>query len=238
MLLKVENLTVRHNQKDLVEQANLEINKGEIKALIGPNGSGKSSLAYAIAGRPDYKVIEGNIFYNGKSINNTTASERAKLGIYLMFQSAPHIDGVRVRDVVSSIASALNRDPAKMVGKVEKAMGFFNMDSQFLSRYFNKGFSGGEKKKLDFSLLEAMDVKLAILDEPDSGLDMDSIKLMADRIKSMQKKGIAFLIISHQYKLFDYLDIDSVYIMKDKRIVKEAGTDILKQVEEIGYANI
>ncbi len=232
-MLKINKLNVEVDGKLLLKDLSLEVPDKSVKALIGPNGSGKSSLAYTIAGHPKYKVISGSVSFNGKNLLKMPPSERAKLGIFLMFQSPPEIQGVTLKTVLEDI---FGKDLD--IEKVKSILNSLNLKPELLQRDFNKGFSGGEKKKIEMLQVELLKPKLAILDEPDSGVDSDSIKIIANKINELNNQGTSFLIISHQSKLFSYLSLDGIYVMKDRSIVAEGNSELIQKIEVGGYGNL
>ena len=230
-VLEIKGLCVETCRKRILENVNMKIEDGKIKALIGPNGTGKTSLVYAISGRPKYKTVSGSIMFNGIDITQKSPDERAKMGIFLMFQNPPEIEGVKLKDVISAVTG-------KTVEETRKIMPQLNLKPELLDRYFNKGFSGGEKKKVEMLIALLMKPKLALLDEPDSGVDADSIRLIAEKINEMKGNGTSFLIISHQAKLLDMLSVDGVFVMENKGIGPQEPYGIVKKVEERGYESI
>ncbi len=232
-MLEIKNLYVETNGKEIIKGLNLKINKGEVHVLMGPNGSGKSTLSYALMGHPKYKV-KGSILFEGKDITDMPVDERAKLGIFLSFQYPMEVQGVQLSNFIR-IASG-NSDFQGFRKELSENMSMLKMDSAFSTRYLNDGFSGGEKKRSEILQMAMLKPKLAILDETDSGLDIDALKAVANGINTVKqsvKPGI--LLITHYKRILNFVKPDYVHIISDGKIVKSGGSELVDKLEEEGY---
>jgi len=240
-MLEVKNLTVSANQKKVVDNVNLTVKEGEVHAIMGPNGAGKSSLALAIMGYPEFKA-EGTLLFSGKNISRTAPDERARLGIFLGFQHPQEIEGVKVSSMIRKAKGAISTEKQtldKMMADLKELEGTVKkvgLDKEFIQRELNVGFSGGEKKRLEIVQMMELKPKLVILDEIDSGLDVDGIRLVADAIKKMQDGKRSFLIITHYPRILKHLKPDFVHVMVKGKIVKTDGPKLLKLLDEKGYS--
>ncbi len=250
-LFEVENLHVSIEDKEILKGINLTVNEGEVHALMGPNGSGKSTLAYVIAGNPDYEVTEGSIRYMGEDILEWSPDERAQKGLFLAFQYPTVIPGVSMasflRMAVKNVREAraeeitLNGGEAKPFTPREfrrlmrEKMEMLKMDDSFATRYLNEGFSGGEKKRAEILQMALLEPKLAVLDETDSGLDIDALRIVSDGVNALSGPDMGSLIITHYTRILDYVKPDFVHIMLDGRIVREGGPELADELEEKGY---
>ena len=241
-MLEIKNLHLEVDNKEVLKGVSLEIKKDEIIAIMGPNGSGKTSLSYAIMGHPNYKITKGEILFNGKKINKLDPSERAKLGIFLSFQYPVEISGVTVSNF---LRTALKNAKNKVYSLIEykklllKHMKLLNIDSSFKDRYLNEGFSGGEKKRFETLQMSILEPSLAVIDEVDSGLDIDSLSIVADNIKKIQKKNkMSILIITHYERILEYIKPDKVLIFDNGKIKKIGNINLVKEVESKGYKNL
>ncbi|MDP4012848.1 MAG: Fe-S cluster assembly ATPase SufC [Candidatus Nanoarchaeia archaeon] len=238
MKIEIKNLHVEVEGKEILKGVNLEIIKGEITAIMGPNGSGKSTLANTLMGHPKYKVTKGQILLDGEDITNAPANERAKKGLFLSFQYPSEISGVRVSSFLRTAYNAVTGKDLSVVDfhkLLKEKMSKLNMDSALLKRSLNEGFSGGEKKKCEILQLITLNPKYALLDETDSGTDVDALKVIADGIKSIMDKDMGILVITHYYRFLDYLTPNKTYIMQAGKIIKQGGPELAKQIEEQGY---
>ena len=233
VVLSVENLRVRVGGKEVLSGVSLDIRAGEIHFLMGPNGSGKSSLAYAIAGHPEYQVTTGSITLGGQHILTLKPEERASRGLFLSFQEPPEVGGVSMSIFLKSIATG--ETPHVVGERVAAFLPRIGLQEQFMSRLLNEGFSGGEKKKSELLQMIARKPKIAILDEIDSGLDVDALKSVAQIISDSRKSGTGFLIITHAPRLISYLEPDQMHILIGGRCVASGGKEILAPLEERGY---
>jgi len=241
-MLEIKNLHIEVDNKEVLKGVSLKIKKDEIIAIMGPNGSGKTSLSYAIMGHPNYKITKGEILFNGKKINKLDPSERAKLGIFLSFQYPVEISGVTVSNF---LRTALKNAKNKVYSLIEykklllKHMKLLNIDSSFKDRYLNEGFSGGEKKRFETLQMSILEPSLAVIDEVDSGLDIDSLSIVADNIKKIQKKNeMSILIITHYERILEYIKPDKVLIFDNGKIKKVGNINLVKEVESKGYKNL
>ncbi len=246
--LEIKDLYVSVDGKEILKGVNLTINKGETHALMGPNGSGKSTLAYTIMGHPKYKVESGDILFDGKSILDLKPDERAKLGLFLAFQYPVEVPGVTLFnflwkaiqanniDSKSLRASALPKSIIDYKKEVLEKIKKLNMNEIFLYRPIGVGFSGGEKKRMEILQMTMLKPTIAFLDEPDSGLDIDSLKIVADVVNSVRNPELGIVMITHYQRILNYIRPDFVHIMLDGRIAKSGGPDIVEKLEQEGYA--
>ncbi len=242
--LLIKDLYVSIQDKEIVRGLNLDIKSGEVHALMGPNGSGKSTLSFAIMGHPKYKINSGNILFNGSSILESKPEQRAKLGLFLSFQYPSEIPGVRysnfLRLALNSKRKARGLEPipvlefSRLLKQEIKNLG---MDQSFTNRYLNEGFSGGEKKRSEILQLAVLKPNIAILDETDSGLDIDALKIVAQNINNLAKQGIGILVITHYQRILKYLQPDFVHVMIDGNIVKSGKKELAQELEERGYSD-
>jgi len=241
-MLEIRNLHVQIEDKKILKGLNLTINKGEIHSIMGPNGSGKSTLAQVLAGKDSYEVTEGEILFEGKDILELEPEERACEGIFLAFQYPVEIPGVAntylLREALNSIRKYRGEKPLKHVefGKMaRKKMEDLGMDNELLKRSVNEGFSGGEKKRNEIFQMQILEPKLSILDETDSGLDIDALKIVAEGVNSMRGKERAFLVITHYQRLLNYIIPDFVHVLVDGKIAKSGDKNLALELEEQGY---
>lgn len=236
----IENITVEVSEKEVLKDLNLKINKSEIHAIMGPNGAGKSSLSKAIMGYPNYLLTNGDILVDNNSLTTYTIDERAKLGIFLVHQNPISIDGVSNRELLKASFDANNKDKKglyQFIKETEDNLKNLKMKDDMLSRSFNVGFSGGEKKKNEILQLLTLKPSFIILDELDSGLDVDSLKVVCDVINDYLKENpiTSVLIITHYTRILDYIKPNFVHILKDKKIVKSGDYELAKLIEKNGY---
>ena len=237
-LLNIKNLHTRIEEKEILKGLDLEINKGEIHVIMGPNGAGKSTLAYTLMSHPKYEISEGEIIYEGENINALRADERAKKGIFLSFQYPEEIPGVTVDNFLRTSKAAVTGEPVKMMSfrrELKEKMDLLKMDEEYARRYLNVGFSGGEKKKNEILQMAILKPKLAILDETDSGLDVDAIKVVSEGVKLLADGERAILIITHHNKILQYLEPDYVHVLVNGRIVKTGDMALARDIEVNGY---
>ena len=241
-MLEIKNLHVSIEEKKIIKGLNLSINKGEVHALMGPNGSGKSTLSSVIAGNEDYEVVKGNIFYNGENIEDLSADERANRGIFMSFQYPVAIPGITVTNFIkTAINSNLKARGEKempageMLKKIREKSKLLEIDSKFLSRSLNEGFSGGEKKRNEIFQMAMLEPNLAILDETDSGLDIDALKVVANGVNKLKNDDNAIVIITHYQRLLDYITPDFVHVLQEGKISKSGDKSLALELEEKGY---
>jgi Fe-S cluster assembly ATP-binding protein len=237
-LLKIENLKTQIEGKDILKDLNLEIDKGEVHAIMGPNGAGKSTLANTLMGHPKYEVIDGEMIFEGEVLNVLKANERAKKGLFLSFQYPEEIPGVTVENFLRTAKIAVTGKPLKVMAfkkALKEKMELLEMKEEYAQRYLNQGFSGGEKKKNEILQMAILEPKLAILDETDSGLDVDAIRIVAQGVNALKSSENSMLIITHHNKILDYLKPDFVHIMVDGKIVKTGDFSLAKEIEANGY---
>ncbi len=241
-MLKIENLHVSIEGKEILKGVSLEVKKGEIHAIMGPNGSGKSTLSSVIAGNEDYEVTKGNIFFNDENIEDLSAEERAHKGIFMSFQYPVEIPGITVTNFIktainSNLKARGEKDmPAnEMLKKIREKASLLEIDSRFLSRSLNEGFSGGEKKRNEIFQMAMLEPTLAILDETDSGLDIDALRIVASGVNKLKNKDNATVVITHYQRLLDHIIPDYVHVLQDGKIVKSGDKNLALQLEERGY---
>lgn len=236
--LKIEDLTVSVENKTILKNFNIELKSGEIHAIMGPNGTGKSTLSKVIMGDENYKIENGKIFFDDKEINNLKTDERAKLGIFLGYQMPPEIEGVSNSDFLRT-AMRSKDDTFKLydfIKKINQTVDELSMDKQMIHRGINEGFSGGERKKNEILQMYMLEPNTIILDEIDSGLDVDSLKIVGENVmKYYEENKPAILLITHYQRLLNYIKPDYVHIMKDGHIVKTGDKTLVNKIEEYGY---
>lgn len=239
--LIIDDLHARIEGKEILRGIHLRLPVGEVHALMGPNGSGKSTLANVIMGHPQYEVTAGNIFFHGTNILELTADERARLGIFLAFQYPVGITGVTVAKFLKRVLDAKNSSTGNSVGVVKfirdakENLNFMEMDEKFLDRYLNDGFSGGEKKRMEIVQMLMMQPEFAVLDETDSGLDIDALKVVAKGINKLRSATFGSLVITHYQRILNYIRPDHVHIMHDGQIVTSGGPELSVELEKQGY---
>lgn len=241
-LLEIKDLQVSINENEILKKLNLTINKGEIHAIMGPNGSGKSTFSKVLAGHPAYSVLNGEILFKGSSILTLDPEERSHLGIFLAFQYPIEIPGVSNEDFLrlaynakQKFSNKLEVDPIEFLGIINKTLELVNMSPLFLSRNVNEGFSGGEKKRNEILQMILLDSELSILDETDSGLDIDALKIISTGINKFMNPNKAIVLITHYQRLLDYINPTYVHVMQNGKIVKTGSSDLAKELENKGY---
>ncbi len=241
-MLKIKNLKVEIEGKEIIRGLNLEMNKGEVHAIMGPNGAGKSTLSAVIAGREEYEVTSGSIEFNGINIMDMAPEERAHEGIFLSFQYPVEIPGVSVTNFIKTAinesrkAKGLEPMEAKDLLKlIREKQELLEMDKTFMSRSINEGFSGGEKKRNEIFQMAIMNPKLAILDETDSGLDIDALRIVANGVNKLKNEHNAVMVITHYQRLLDHIIPDFVHVLFDGKIVKSGDKNLAIKLEEQGY---
>jgi Fe-S cluster assembly ATP-binding protein len=238
MSLEIQNLHVRIEEREILRGLDLTVSKGETHALMGPNGSGKSTLANTIMGNPTYEVTEGKILFNGEDLTEADPDERARAGIFMAFQYPATIPGVSVANFLRMAVNAKREEPIKVkeFGKLlGENMELLRIDRAFTSRYLNEGFSGGEKKRAEILQLAMLKPEIAVLDETDSGLDIDALRIVSDGVNALSGPDMGSLIITHYTRILDYVKPDFVHIMLDGQIVREGGSELADELEEKGY---
>ncbi|KIY23282.1 MULTISPECIES: Fe-S cluster assembly ATPase SufC [Mesobacillus] len=239
-VLSIKDLEVEIEGKQILNGINLEVKGGEIHAIMGPNGTGKSTLSSSIMGHPKYKVTKGTVMLDGKDVLEMEVDERARAGLFLAMQYPSEISGVTNADFLrSALNSRLGEGNEislmKFIRKMDKQMEFLEMDLDMAQRYLNEGFSGGEKKRNEILQLMMLEPKIAILDEIDSGLDIDALKVVSKGINEMRNEDFGCLIITHYQRLLDYITPDYVHVMMQGRIVKSGGPELAQRLEAEGY---
>lgn len=241
-MLKIKDLQARIGEKEILKGINLEVKPGEVHAIMGPNGSGKSTLASVLAGRDDYEVTSGSVEFNGKDLLELEADERAKEGIFLAFQYPVEIPGVSttnfLKTAVNEVRKYRGQDPLDAVsflGLMKEKMKIVNIDQSLLSRSLNEGFSGGEKKRNEIFQMAMLEPKLAVLDETDSGLDIDALRIVANGVNTLRSKDNGIIVVTHYQRLLDYIVPDFVHVLYKGKIVKSGTKELALELEEKGY---
>jgi Fe-S cluster assembly ATP-binding protein len=238
MSLEIQNLHVRTEEREILHGVDLVISKGETHALMGPNGSGKSTLANTLMGNPTYEITEGRILLDGEDVTEADPDDRAKLGLFLAFQYPVAIPGVSVANFLRTAINAKREEPIKVkeFGELLKQnMEVLRVEREFTSRYLNDGFSGGEKKRAEILQMAMLEPTYAVLDETDSGLDIDALRVVADGVNALRGPHMGALIITHYTRILNYVRPDFVHIMLNGRIVQEGGAELADTLEEKGY---
>lgn len=242
--LVIRNLHVSVEDKAILKGVDLVVKQGEVHALMGPNGTGKSTLAYALMGHPRYEITEGDVIFKGENLNDLEPDERSRIGLFLAFQYPVAIPGVSVanflRTAINARRKAENPDdkgiPIPEFRKMLKTqMDLLKMDHSFAGRYLNEGFSGGEKKRAEILQMAALRPEIAILDETDSGLDIDALRIVSDGVNALKGPELGVLVITHYQRILNYIKPDFVHIMLGGRIVESGGSDLATHLEEHGY---
>jgi Fe-S cluster assembly ATP-binding protein len=246
-MLEIRNLHARiaSTGTEIIRGLNLTVAAGEVAAIMGPNGSGKSTLSYVLAGRPDYEVTEGDILYDGHSILEMDPAERATAGIFLAFQYPMEIPGVPTMEFLKVAINAQRKARGEaelkipdLLKKVKLAAGELDMDMAMLKRPLNVGFSGGEKKRAEILQMKLLEPKLCILDETDSGLDIDALKIVADGVNALRAPDRAIVVITHYQRLLEHIVPDSVHVLYKGQVIKSGGKSLALELEENGYAGV
>jgi Fe-S cluster assembly ATP-binding protein len=242
-MLQIENLHAAVGGKEILKGIDLTVNAGEVHAIMGPNGSGKSTLAQVLAGRESYTVTEGRVLLDGKDLAELQPEDRARHGVFLAFQYPVEIPGVGNVYFLKAALNAIRKhrglaelDAIDFLAHVREQLKLVEMDESFLSRSVNEGFSGGEKKRNEIFQMAVLDPRLAILDETDSGLDIDALKIVADGVNRLRSPERSFVVITHYQRLLDYIVPDIVHVLSKGRIVRTGGKELALELEEKGYA--
>ncbi|MFV8826574.1 Fe-S cluster assembly ATPase SufC [Alkalihalobacterium sp. APHAB7] len=238
--LKIENLHVAIEGKEILKDFNLEIKGGEIHAIMGPNGTGKSTLASALMGHPKYEITSGKVTFNGEDLLEMEVDERALAGLFLAMQYPSEISGITNADFLRSAINSRREEGdeislMKFIRKLDEKMDLLEMNQEFAQRYLNEGFSGGEKKRNEILQLMMLEPKIAVLDEIDSGLDIDALKVVSTGVNAMRGEEFGCLIITHYQRLLNYITPDKVHVMMQGRIVKSGGAELAERLEAEGY---
>ena len=245
-MLSIQNLSVSIGEKKILKEFSIDVKPGEIHAIMGPNGSGKSTMAYALAGHPSYEVEGGEVWMDGVNLLELPPDERARMGLFLCFQYPTAIPGISManflRTALNHVKGQVNADgkrkPLPIVEfrkQLRSKMELLKIDDSFARRYLNEGFSGGEKKRAEILQMALLEPKVAILDETDSGLDIDALKVVSEGINSLRSAERSFIIITHYQRILDYVKPDVVHVMYDGRLVETGGPELATRLEENGY---
>jgi len=241
--LEIRNLHIGIDGKPILKGLSLKVNKGEIHALMGPNGSGKSTLANALMGNPKYEVTEGQILYKGEDVIEMSADERARKGIFLAFQYPTAIPGVSVANFLRNALNVRRKEmgeskpipPKEFRALVKEKMALLRMDESFAGRYLNDGFSGGEKKRAEILQMAVLKPEIAVLDETDSGLDIDALRIVSEGVNALTGQDLGVLLITHYQRILNYIKPHFVHVLVDGRIVKSGGPELALELEAQGY---
>jgi len=237
--IRIVNLHAKIEDKPILKGVNLEINKGEVHALMGPNGSGKSTLSNVIMGHPSYEVTEGEIWFNGQNMIEMEADERARLGVFLAFQYPLAIPGVSTAKFLKSAVDAVHADKKKSASEFLKELRenlkYLEMNEEFLNRFLNDGFSGGEKKRMEILQMLMLKPTFAVMDETDSGLDIDALRIVSKGVNRLAGKDFALLVITHYERILQHIKPDHLHILIDGKIVMTGGPELVKELEVKGY---
>ena len=241
-MLKIRNLCVRGGNKQILRGIDLSVDAGEVHAIMGPNGSGKSTLACVLAGHPEYEVTDGEVLYEGRDLLAMAPEERAREGVFMAFQYPVEIPGVNNAYFLKAALNTLRKhrgqeelDAMEFMSLVRARMKLLSMDETLLNRPVNEGFSGGEKKRNEIFQMAVLEPKLAVLDETDSGLDIDALKIVAAGVNAMRSPERAILLVTHYQRLLNYIVPDVVHVLTDGRVVRSGGKELALELEEKGY---
>lgn len=236
---EIRNLHVTVDGKPILQGVNLKMSKGETHALMGPNGSGKSTLANVIMGHPGYEIVSGEILFKGGVINELEPDERARMGLFLAFQYPVAIPGVSVgkflKTAMDATRGAGKVKPAEFIDEVRRNMDFLEVDEKFLNRFLNEGFSGGEKKRMEILQMLMLKPEIAVMDETDSGLDIDALKIVAKGVNRLRGPDMGLLVITHYERILKYIQPDHLHVLIGGRIVMSGGPEVVKELEQKGY---
>jgi len=242
-MLEIKNLHVTVEDKPILNGVDLTVNAGDLHAIMGPNGSGKSTLAHVIAGREIYKVTDGNITYNGEDLLNMAPEKRALEGVFMSYQYPAMIPGVNLAYFIKAAVNAVRKhrgepemDAVDFLSFIKEKLSQVKMDESYLKRAVNEGFSGGEKKRNEILQMLTLDPSLAVLDETDSGLDIDAVKIVADGVNNFRREDRAVIVITHYQRILQYMNPDKIHVLMDGRIVRSGGKKLANELEDKGYS--
>lgn len=242
MLLEIKNLHVNVEGKEILKGINLKVNPGEVHAIMGPNGSGKSTLAQVLAGREEYEITKGEVHYMGKDLLELSPEDRAREGIFLAFQYPVEIPGVSNTNLLKTALNEIRKykgeqelDAMEFLNLIKSKMKLVDLDQSLVSRSVNEGFSGGEKKRNEIFQMAVLDPKLAVLDETDSGLDIDALRIVADGVNKLKSKNNAIVVVTHYQRLLNYIVPDFVHVLYSGKIVRSGDKNLALELEEKGY---
>jgi len=242
-MLEIKNLHVSVEDKPILNGVDLKVNAGDLHAIMGPNGSGKSTLAHVIAGREIYEVTDGNITYNGQDLLSMDPEKRALEGVFMSYQYPAMIPGVNLAYFIKAAVNAVRKhrgepemDAVDFLSFIKEKLSQVKMDESYLKRAVNEGFSGGEKKRNEILQMLTLDPSLAVLDETDSGLDIDAIKIVADGVNKFRREDRAVIIITHYQRILQYMNPDKIHVLMDGRIVRSGGKKLANELEDKGYS--
>lgn len=245
ILLEIKNLHAGVEGKEILKGIDLTIRRGEVHAVMGPNGAGKSTLGAVLSGRPDLKVTEGSVLFMGRDLLAMSPEERSWAGVFLSFQYPVEIPGVSITNFMKAAVNARRKaqgqpelKPAEFLALLKENMNFVKMKPEFARREVNVGFSGGEKKRNEIFQMAMLSPVLGILDETDSGLDVDALRIVAEGVNALRTEETSYIVITHYHRLLEYIEPDVVHVLKDGRIVKTAGKELVDRIEKEGYESI
>lgn len=245
ILLEIKNLHAGVEGKEILKGIDLTIRRGEVHAVMGPNGAGKSTLGAVLSGRPDLKVTEGSVLFMGRDLLAMSPEERSWAGVFLSFQYPVEIPGVSITNFMKAAVNARRKaqgqpelKPAEFLALLRENMNFVKMKPEFARREVNVGFSGGEKKRNEIFQMAMLSPVLSILDETDSGLDVDALRTVAEGVNALRTEETSYIVITHYHRLLEYIEPDIVHVLKDGRIVKTAGKELVDRIEKEGYESI
>jgi Fe-S cluster assembly ATP-binding protein len=237
-MLKIENLRVEIDGQEILKGLDLEVGKGEIHAIMGPNGSGKSTLANVLMGHPRYEITDGSVIFEGEDVLELEPDERAKMGLFLAFQYPSEVPGVSVANFLRTAVNSVREEelsPMEMYRLLQEKMAIMKMDPKFAERYLNEGFSGGEKKRNEILQMLMLEPRLAIMDETDSGLDIDALQVVARGVNEVRGPDFSAVLITHYQRILRYIEPDHIHVMLDGRIVTSGGKELALELEDKGY---